>query len=65
MDTYIRFLYEFLKVFFDGLGMIFGGIVKESLLSPAVLVWRFITYYLGVLIGGVALGFFKVKGSEK
>ena len=28
MDTYIRFLYEFLKVFFDGLGMIFGGIVN-------------------------------------
>ncbi len=45
--------------------LIFGGIVKESLLSPAVLVWRFITYYLGVLIGGVALGFFKIKGSDK
>jgi hypothetical protein len=44
--------------------LIFGGIVKETLLSPAVLVWRFITYYLGVLIGGVALGFFKTKGSE-
>ena len=45
--------------------LIFGGVVKESLLSPALLVWRFITYYLGVLIGGVALGFFKTKGSEK
>jgi hypothetical protein len=28
MDTYIRFLYEFLSVFFSGLGMIFGGIVN-------------------------------------
>ena len=45
--------------------LIFGGIVKKSLLSPTVLVWRFFTYYLGVLVGGVALGFFKVKGSDK
>ena len=28
MDTYIRFLYEFLSVFFSGLGMIFGGIIN-------------------------------------
>ena len=28
MDTYVRFLYEFLSVFFSGIGMIFGGIVN-------------------------------------
>ena len=28
MDTYFRFLFEFLSVFFNGVGMIFNGIVK-------------------------------------
>ena len=28
MDTYFRFLFEFLSVFFNGIGMIFNGIVK-------------------------------------
>jgi len=28
MDTYIRFLFEFMSVFFKGIGTIFGGIVK-------------------------------------
>ena len=27
MDTYVRFLFEFMSVFFKGLGAIFGGIV--------------------------------------
>ena len=28
MDTYFRFLFEFLSVFFNGVGMIFNGLVK-------------------------------------
>ena len=28
MDTFIRFLYEFMSVFFEGIGIIFTGIVK-------------------------------------
>ena len=28
MDTYFRFLFEFLSVFFNGIGMIFNGLVK-------------------------------------
>lgn len=28
MDTYIRFLYEFMSVFFGGIGIILGGIVR-------------------------------------
>ena len=28
MDTYVRFLFEFMSVFFKGVGTIFGGIIK-------------------------------------
>ena len=28
MDTFVRFLYEFMSVFFNGLGLIFGGLFK-------------------------------------
>ena len=28
MDTFVRFLYEFMSVFFNGLGLIFGGFFK-------------------------------------
>ena len=28
MDTFIRFLFEFMSVLFKGVGMIFGGIFK-------------------------------------
>ena len=43
---------------------IFGGLLKNgTLVSTALLTWRVITYYLGVIIGGIALAFF--KGSEK
>lgn len=41
----------------------FGIFITSSILSSALIVWRFITYYLGVIIGGFALGFF--KGDEK
>ena len=43
---------EFFKVF-----------LPQGPLKSALIIWRGITYYLGVIIGGVALGFF--KGDEK
>ena len=41
---------------------IFGSFLDSSLISSALIIWRFITYYFGVLIGGCALSFY--KGSE-
>ena len=43
---------EFFKVF-----------LPQGPLKSTLIIWRGITYYLGVIIGGVALGFF--KGDEK
>ena len=43
--------------------MIFGGFIKESLVSPALLIWRTITYYIGVFIGGIAFSIY--EGREK
>ena len=42
----------------------FKYFVPNSLLSTSLLLWRFITYYLGILIGGIALNFYK-GGEEK
>ena len=43
---------------------IFGGLLNNTtLVSSALLTWRVITYYLGIIIGGIALAFF--RGSEK
>lgn len=41
----------------------FGSFINSSILYSALIVWRFITYYLGIIVGGVSLGFF--KGDEK
>lgn len=41
----------------------FGAFVSNSILLSALIVWRFITYYLGIIIGGISLGFF--RGDEK
>lgn len=37
----------------------FGTFLSESILSTSLLLWRFITYYLGILIGGIMLNFYK------
>ena len=42
---------------------IFGSFLSSNLISSALIIWRFITYYLGILIGGCALSFY--KGSDK
>lgn len=41
----------------------FGNFLKPSLSSAAMLIWRFITYYFGMIIGAIALNF--DKGDEK
>ena len=43
--------------------ILFGSFLPNKMINSSLIIWRFITYYLGVLIGGVALSFF--KGSEK
>lgn len=34
---------------------LFGNFVSGSIISSLMLVWRFITYYLGILVGGIIL----------
>lgn len=42
-----------------GFMQFFGNFIKGSVLSASLLVWRFITYYLGIILGAVAINFFK------
>lgn len=37
----------------------FSNFISSSILSTSLLLWRFITYYLGILIGGIVLNFYK------
>lgn len=37
----------------------FGSFISKSMLSSGLIVWRFITYYLGIIVGGITLGFYK------
>lgn len=37
----------------------FGNFTSGAILSTSLLLWRFITYYLGILIGGIMLSFYK------
>ena len=36
-----------------GYSAFYGFFVKGSVLSASMLIWRFITYYLGIIIGGI------------
>ena len=42
----------------------FKYFIPNSILSTSLLLWRFITYYLGILIGGISLNFYK-RGEEE
>ena len=42
-----------------GFMQFFGMFFKGSVLSAMLLIWRFITYYFGIIMGGITLGFFK------
>lgn len=37
----------------------FGTFISNSNLSALLLIWRFVTYYLGIVIGGIAFSFYK------
>ena len=42
-----------------GFMQFFGNFVGGSILSASLLVWRFITYYLGIIVGAITINFFK------
>lgn len=42
-----------------GFMQFFGNFVKGPVLSASLLVWRFITYYLGIILGAITINFFK------
>lgn len=42
-----------------GFMQFFGNFISGSVLSASLLVWRFITYYLGIILGAITLNFFK------
>lgn len=42
-----------------GFMQFFGNFIKGSVLSASLLVWRFITYYLGIILGAITINFFK------
>ena len=37
----------------------FGNFIQGSVLSASLLVWRFITYYLGMILGAISIYLFK------
>ena len=37
----------------------FGNFIQGSVLSASLLVWRFITYYLGMILGAISINLFK------
>ena len=45
MDTYIRFLFEFMSVFFDGIGMIFKGIIDGFVQMFNINQYLFVIHY--------------------
>ena len=40
----------------------YGFFISGSLLSAVMLIWRFITYYLGLIIGGIAFNIQRKRG---
>ena len=44
-----------------GFMFFYGHLVNGSVLNAAMLVWRFVTYYLAMIIGGVALSMYRKK----
>ena len=42
-----------------GFMQFFGNFISGSVLSASMLVWRFITYYFGIILGAITISFFK------
>ena len=47
-----------------GFMQFFGNFISGSVLSASLLVWRFITYYLGIILGAITISFFKGDGEK-
>ena len=47
-----------------GFVQFYGNFVSGSVLSAMMLVWRFITYYFGIIVGSIALYIKRVKEWE-
>ncbi len=48
-----------------GFAFLFGKFLKGSRMSVVLLIWRFITYYLGMIVGAICFNFHQKKGSVK
>ena len=44
-----------------GFVQLYGNFIGGSQLSAMMIVWRFITYYFGMIVGAIALNIKKVK----
>ena len=44
-----------------GFMFFFGHLIKGSILNASMLVWRFVTYYLAMIIGAICLGLYRKK----
>ena len=44
-----------------GFTQFYGNFLSGSVLAAVMLVWRFITYYFGIIVGVIALYFKRVK----
>ncbi len=42
-----------------GFMQFFGNFISGTILSASLLIWRFITYYLGIILGAIAINLFK------
>ena len=47
-----------------GFMFFYGYLIKGSILNAIMLVWRFVSYYVGMIIGAIALSFYR-KRDEK
>ncbi len=48
-----------------GFVQLFGKFIQGSNMSVVLLVWRFITYYLGMILGAICFNFHQRKGERK
>lgn len=47
-----------------GFVFFFGHLVRGSILNATMLVWRFITYYMGMILGALALAIYRKKENK-
>ena len=42
----------------------YGYFIKGSVLNAIMLIWRFVSYYLGMVFGAIALSLYRKKGEK-